>query len=76
MMWRVGLWHKPVKENVNGKILNVFRNMYRNVKSCVMLNQHVSNSFVCNVEVRQGGKPSAAAFCLLCLRLGNYFNGT
>ena len=27
MVWRVGLWHKLVKENVNGKILNVIRNM-------------------------------------------------
>ena len=71
-VWRVGLWHKLVKENVNGKILNVIRNMYSNVKSCVMLNQHVSESFVCNVGVRQGENLSPLLFALYVNDLENY----
>lgn len=50
-MWGVGLWHKLVGDNVNGKILNVIRNMHSNVRSCVMLNSQVSGAFLCNVEV-------------------------
>ena len=72
MVWRAGLWHKLVKENVNGKILNVIRNMYRNVKSCVMLNQNVSNAFVCNVGVRQGENLSPLLFAFYVNDLENY----
>lgn len=48
MVWREGLWYKLVKEKVNGKIFNVIRNMYDNIRSCVMLNQQTSDTFVCN----------------------------
>ncbi len=65
MVWRGGSWHKLVKENVNGKIFNVISNMYRNVKSCIRLNQHISSTFECNVGVRQG-KLIAVALCFLC----------
>ena len=54
LVWREGLWLKLVKENVNGKMFNIIRNMYSNIKSCVLMNQVVSDSFVCNIGVRQG----------------------
>ena len=53
LVHRDGLWFKLVKENVNGKILNVIRNMYSNIRSCVLLNQEISENFICNIGVRQ-----------------------
>lgn len=62
LVHRDGLWFKLVKEKVNGKILNVIRNMYGNIRSCVMLNQEVSENFVCNMGVRQGENLSPLLF--------------
>ena len=62
LVWRDGLWYKLVREKVNGKILNVIRNMYSNIKSCVMLNQEISDNFVCNMGVRQGENLSPLLF--------------
>ena len=59
---RDGLWFKLVKEKVNGKILNVIKNMYDNIRSCVMLNQKISENFVCNMGVRQGENLSPLLF--------------
>ena len=62
LVWRDGLWYKLVKEKVQGKILNVIRNMYDNIRSCVMLNQETSDTFVSNVGVRQGENLSPLLF--------------
>ena len=62
LVCRDGLWFKLVKEKVNGKILNVIRNMYDNIRSCVMLNQEISENFVCNMGVRQGENLSPLLF--------------
>ena len=51
-----------MKEKVNGEILNVIRNMYGNIRSCVMLNQEISENFVCNMELRQGENLSPLLF--------------
>ena len=53
MVWR-DLWYILVGNNVNGKIINVMRNMYHNVNSCVMVKQHMSDAFMCNMGVTQG----------------------
>ena len=62
LVWHEDLWYKLVKEKVQGKILNVIRNMYNNIRSCVMLNQETSDTFVCNVGVRQGENLSPLLF--------------
>lgn len=62
MVWRDGLWYKLVKENVDGKILNVIRNMYCNIKSRVMVEQQHSDSFICHMGVRQGENLSPLLF--------------
>ena len=49
-----GIWYKLVKSNVKGKTLNVIQSMCVNIKSCVMLNNELSETFVCNTGVRQG----------------------
>ncbi len=62
MVWREGLWWKLVRDNVNGKLLKVIHSMYSNIKSCVMVNQEMSDTFVCNVGVRQGENLSPLLF--------------
>ena len=62
MVWREGLWYKLVRDNVNGKILKVIRSMYDNVKSCVMVDQQMTDTFICNMGVRQGENLSPLLF--------------
>ena len=56
-VWREGLWNKLVRDNVNGKLLNVIHSTY--IKSCVMVNEQVCLSvclcgtFTCNMGVKQ-----------------------
>ncbi len=62
MVWREGLWYNLVRQNVNGKILRVIKNMYGNIKSCVMLKQQFSDTFMCKRGVRQGENLSPLLF--------------
>ena len=64
IVWREGLWLKLVNNNVSGKILKVIRNMYSNVKSCVMAEQRISETFSCSMGVRQGENLSPLLFAL------------
>ena len=48
------LWQKVLESNINGKILNVIRNMYKDAKSHVSLKNVLSDSFPCQVCMRQG----------------------
>ena len=38
-VWRSGLWIKLISFGITGKLFNVVRNIYDNVKSCVQLNK-------------------------------------
>ncbi len=49
MVWREGLWWKLVRDNVSGKLLKVIHSMYNNIMSCVMVNQEMSDTFMCYV---------------------------
>lgn len=48
------MWFKLIKYGVRGKILNVIKSMYNNVKSKVKFMNEVSESFICDLGVRQG----------------------
>ena len=63
-IWRVGLWQKLLRHNINGKILNVIINLYSNIKSCVKLNGVFSKTFGCNIGLRQGEYLSPLLFSL------------
>lgn len=63
-VWRDGLWYKLIKSNIRGKIFNVIKNMYSNIKSCVKVNQKLSDTFVCMKGVRQGENLSPLLFAL------------
>ena len=49
---------------INGKCFQLIRNMYKNVKSCVMLNGQKTDFFACNTDVRQGENLSPFLFCV------------
>ncbi len=73
MVWREGLWYKLVKEKVDGKIMNVIRNMYSNIKSCVMLEQQKTDTFLCNMGVRQGENLSPLLFAFFVNDMETHF---
>ncbi len=64
MAWREGLWWKLVRDNVNRKLLKVIHSMYKNINSCVMVSQKLSDTFTCGVGVRQGEHLSPLLFAL------------
>ena len=43
--WQIGLWLKLLKEGIHSKILNVIKNMYAEIKSCILLNGVKSEYF-------------------------------
>lgn len=44
-VWRAGLWSKITKYNIDGKLFNIIKNMYSDIKSCVSVNGDVSGFF-------------------------------
>ena len=53
-VWRAGLWHNMLLNNINGKMYDVIFNMYCNIKSCIVFNKCKSDYFACDNGVRQG----------------------
>lgn len=71
-VWRIGLWQKLLKHGVRGKILNVIKNMYSEIKSCVTFNGHSSGFFSCEKGVRQGENLSPLLFAIYMNDLENF----
>lgn len=63
-VWRLGLWNKLVNSNINGKCFKVIRNMYDGIKARVKMCGSVSNTFPCEVGVRQGENLSPFLFSI------------
>ena len=63
-IWREALWPKLVRNGIQVKILNVIKNMYAQVKSCVFLNGKKSDFFISARGVRQGENLSPLLFSL------------
>ena len=63
-IWREALWHKLISNGIQGKILNVIKNLYAQIKSCVFLNGEKSEFFVSTRGVRQGENLSPLLFSL------------
>ena len=63
-VWRSGLWIKLISFGITGKLFNVIRNIYNNIKSCVQVNGQKSDYFSCYTGVRQGGNLSPLLFAL------------
>ena len=61
---RSRLWMKLIANGINGRIVNAIYNLYSNAKSCVKHNGAISDSFACNVGVRQGENLSPMLFAI------------
>ena len=53
-VWRVGSWSKLMSINVSGKKLNVIKNMYDDIKSCIYFNGQQSAFFACKNGSKTG----------------------
>ena len=53
-----------LNSNINGKVLDVIKSMYKDAKSCVKINNCLSNFFPCNIGVRQGENLSPLLFAI------------
>ena len=42
-VWRLGLWIKLISFGITGKLFNVIRNIYNNIKSCIQVNGQKSD---------------------------------
>ena len=71
---RTYLWQKLLNSNVNGKVLTVIKNMYHDAKSFVSVKNELSDSFPCQVGVRQGENLSPLLFALYINDLKNFLS--
>ena len=72
-VWREGMWEKIAKYNINGKCLRVIKNIYKNIKSCVLINNKTTDFFISNIGVRQGENLSPLLFNLFLNDLEDFF---
>ena len=72
-VWRGGLWTKLHSYNVNGKCLNLIKNMYENIKSRVSTADGSSAFFPCCKGVRQGENLSPLLFSFYLNDLEHFF---
>ena len=61
---RSDLWSKLIANGINGKVVTVIYNLYKEAKSCVKSNNSISDFFGCNVGVRQGENLSPLLFSI------------
>ena len=71
---RTYLWQKLLDSNINGKVLNVIKNMYVNAKSQVSFKNSLSDSFPCQVGVRQGENLSPLLFAIYLNDFDNFLS--
>ena len=72
-VWRQGLWTKLIQQGINGKVLLVITNLYKNIKSCVFLNDEKSDYFSSYKGVRQGENLSPVLFSLYLNDIEQFF---
>lgn len=58
------LWYKLINSGVHGKTINVLRDMYSKLKSCVRTPEGLTEYFKCNVGTRQGCMMSPFLFSM------------
>lgn len=65
------LWHKLVKAGINGKLFNIIRSMYNDIRSCVKVNGQFSEYFPLQSGLIQGDALSPMLFLLFINDLEN-----
>ena len=68
-----GLWKKLVQYHINGKCWRIIQNMYKNIKSCVLVNHTRTDFFISNIGVRQGENLSPFLFIIFLNGLETFF---
>lgn len=63
-IWRDGLWYKMLKSGISGKLFNIVKNMYQDIKSCVSVTDTISPFFFSHCGVRQGENLSPILFSI------------
>ena len=63
-IWREGLFFKLVNNGINGPFLKLIKNMYENTKAYVRYNDTISNTFDCNIGIKQGCSLSCLLFAI------------
>ena len=71
---RVLLWKKLASVGINGRLLNVVHNIYKLAKSYVRNNGKISNTFLCNIGVRQGENLSPLLFAMYLNDLSQFLS--
>ena len=64
-VWRIGLWQKMQKSNVQGKMCKVINCMYQNIKTCNRKGNEYSEFFNCEIGVKQG--ENVSLICSRCI---------
>ncbi len=67
------MWYKLIQLGVSGKMLNIVKSIYNNVKTRVKHNNQVSEEFSCILGVRQGECLSPFLFAMYVNDLENEF---
>ena len=73
-VWRAGLWQKLLKHGINGKIVTVIQNMYKQIKSCITVNGSTSGFFNCEKGVRQWENLSPLLFAIYLSDLESFMS--
>lgn len=73
-VWRDGLWAKLNSYNINGKCLNIIKNIYEQSKSKITTVEGSSAFFPCNSGVRQGDNLSPFLFTMFLNDLEHYLH--
>ncbi len=63
-VWRYGLFSKLLKNDINGRCFRLIRNMYQGIKSYISHQGQSSETFSCNIGVRQGENLSPFLFAM------------
>ena len=51
-VWREGLWHELIINNIEGKMYQIIVNMYQNIKQRIIVNGPTTDFFRCENGVR------------------------
>ena len=72
MVDRTALWAKLLDLGVDGKLMRVIVNLYQKAKAVVRVCGRLTDSFPCNIGVRQGESLSPLLFALFLRDLNGY----
>jgi len=66
------VFYKIIQYSIRGKILNIIKSLYNNIKSRVKYNNTLSEAFECHLGVFQGDSLSPLVFSLYVNDLEDY----